>query len=247
MAALYEEEISLDRLITIELDQVSLKNALELILHKARLTYVIKDEMLEITTESHANGNTTSRSGLFLEPALPPLDPKVVEALQKVLAESETPDVPRLIIEVEEPAVEEEQEGLPGWLRLCVPLESPIRNLFIEPAPSDLILKSDEPSAGEEQEGSEMEHDLLYYDFCAFRGLDADIDLDISYPQGLRVRCEVQIAGRAFRLLWDKGGCVSFTVSVVADSAEDLRAAQWEHNEQVIRWIEEWNDDGVRP
>ncbi|MFO0927922.1 MAG: hypothetical protein U0736_12920 [Gemmataceae bacterium] len=42
-----------------DLDQagpVSLKSALNLILHQVRLTYVIKDEVLQITTEEHARG-----------------------------------------------------------------------------------------------------------------------------------------------------------------------------------------------
>jgi type II secretory pathway component GspD/PulD (secretin)/tetratricopeptide (TPR) repeat protein len=54
--ALQEAGISLDSSISIKLDQVSLKSALNLILHKVHLTYVVKDEALQITTEEHAKG-----------------------------------------------------------------------------------------------------------------------------------------------------------------------------------------------
>ena len=56
VAALEEEGISLDRPITLMLEQVSLKSALNLMLRSAHLTYVIKDEVLLITTESQARG-----------------------------------------------------------------------------------------------------------------------------------------------------------------------------------------------
>jgi type II secretory pathway component GspD/PulD (secretin) len=54
--ALQEQGISLDSPISIKLDQVSLKSALNLILHNVHLTYVVKDEALQITTEEHAKG-----------------------------------------------------------------------------------------------------------------------------------------------------------------------------------------------
>ncbi|HZY88190.1 MAG TPA: hypothetical protein VFE78_25365 [Gemmataceae bacterium] len=54
--ALVQEGISLDHPITIRLEQVSLKSALNLILHNLHLTYVIKDEVLQITTMPYARG-----------------------------------------------------------------------------------------------------------------------------------------------------------------------------------------------
>ena len=56
MPALEEEGISLDRPVNLKLEQVSLKSALSLLLHSVHLTYVIKDEVLQITTESRARG-----------------------------------------------------------------------------------------------------------------------------------------------------------------------------------------------
>jgi type II secretory pathway component GspD/PulD (secretin) len=54
--ALQEDAISLDQLISIKLDNVSLKSALNLILSQAKLTHVIKDEVLLVTTPAHAQG-----------------------------------------------------------------------------------------------------------------------------------------------------------------------------------------------
>jgi type II secretory pathway component GspD/PulD (secretin) len=54
--ALLQEGISLDRPITLKLDQVSLKSALNMVLHNVHLTHVIQDEVLRITTEAQARG-----------------------------------------------------------------------------------------------------------------------------------------------------------------------------------------------
>ena len=54
--ALDAENVSLEHPVSIKLDQVSLKSALNLILKSVHLTYVIKDEVLQITTESQAKG-----------------------------------------------------------------------------------------------------------------------------------------------------------------------------------------------
>jgi type II secretory pathway component GspD/PulD (secretin)/tetratricopeptide (TPR) repeat protein len=54
--ALLEENIKLDSPISMKLEQVSLKSALNLVLHQVHLTYVVKDEVLQVTTEAHARG-----------------------------------------------------------------------------------------------------------------------------------------------------------------------------------------------
>jgi type II secretory pathway component GspD/PulD (secretin) len=51
MAALEQEGISLDRPVTLKLEQISLKSALNLMLRNVHLTWVVKDEVLQITTE----------------------------------------------------------------------------------------------------------------------------------------------------------------------------------------------------
>src|SRR5262249_30481733 len=54
--ALQQQGINPRSEIDIRLDRVSLKSALNLMLHKVSLTYVIKDEVLVITTEENARG-----------------------------------------------------------------------------------------------------------------------------------------------------------------------------------------------
>ncbi len=54
--ALGEHGVSLDRPVSVKLDQVSLKSALKLLLAPMHLTYVIADEVLQITTEDRARG-----------------------------------------------------------------------------------------------------------------------------------------------------------------------------------------------
>jgi type II secretory pathway component GspD/PulD (secretin) len=56
LPALQEAGVSLESPVTIKLEQVALKSALNLILRQVKLTYVIKDEVLQITTEEHAKG-----------------------------------------------------------------------------------------------------------------------------------------------------------------------------------------------
>lgn len=60
-AALDDAGISVDRPMTMKLDGVQLKSALDLLLGQAHLTYVIKDEALCITTEAHAKGRLVQR------------------------------------------------------------------------------------------------------------------------------------------------------------------------------------------
>jgi type II secretory pathway component GspD/PulD (secretin) len=55
-AALDEAGISLDREVDLKVENVSMKSALNVLLSQIHLTYVIKDEMLQITTEDNAKG-----------------------------------------------------------------------------------------------------------------------------------------------------------------------------------------------
>src|SRR5262249_39938494 len=54
--ALQEASISLESPLSLKVEHMSLKSALNILLKQARLTYVIKDEALQITTEEHAKG-----------------------------------------------------------------------------------------------------------------------------------------------------------------------------------------------
>jgi type II secretory pathway component GspD/PulD (secretin) len=51
-----QEGVSLERPVSVKLENVSLKSALNLILRQVHLTYIIKDEVLQITSESATRG-----------------------------------------------------------------------------------------------------------------------------------------------------------------------------------------------
>jgi hypothetical protein len=54
MPAMQEAGVNLETPVTVKLDQVSLKTALKRILQQVKLTYVVKDEVVLITTQPHA-------------------------------------------------------------------------------------------------------------------------------------------------------------------------------------------------
>ena len=114
-AALDAEEVSLDTPITIKLEMIPLKSALHLILKSARLNFVVKDEVLQITTErvaapfqpvSYQVGELiipVQEEAAYLRPCLPPVDPQVPAALDGLYPETSDP------VQLD-PAGDEEQE-----------------------------------------------------------------------------------------------------------------------------------------
>ncbi len=70
-SALGEKGISQDMPVSIKLENISLKSALNLLLHSVHLTYFVKDDVLQITTEDQARGK---------------LEPKVYQVTDLVLA-----------------------------------------------------------------------------------------------------------------------------------------------------------------
>jgi type II secretory pathway component GspD/PulD (secretin) len=62
MPALEEDRVSMETPVTMKLDNVSLKSSLNLLLGQVKLTYVVKDEVLQVTTERHARGKLSTRT-----------------------------------------------------------------------------------------------------------------------------------------------------------------------------------------
>src|SRR5262249_6343663 len=60
-AALQEHSISLDSPLSLKVENISLKSALNLLLHKVHLTWIIKDQVLQVTTEDRAKGRMVQR------------------------------------------------------------------------------------------------------------------------------------------------------------------------------------------
>jgi type II secretory pathway component GspD/PulD (secretin) len=69
--ALQEAGITLDRPVTMKLEGVALKSALNVLLHQVHLTYVVTDEVLNITTEDHARGKLVTRIHPVLDLVIP--------------------------------------------------------------------------------------------------------------------------------------------------------------------------------
>src|SRR5207244_7848838 len=65
--ALNETGISLDKPVTMKLEGVSLKSALNLLLHQVHLTYVVGDEVLKVTTEDRARGRLETKTYQVLD------------------------------------------------------------------------------------------------------------------------------------------------------------------------------------
>jgi type II secretory pathway component GspD/PulD (secretin) len=70
-AALSEHGISLDRPVSVNLDQVSLKSALKLLLQPMHLTYIIGDEVLQVTTEDRAQGRAVTTTYAVADLVIP--------------------------------------------------------------------------------------------------------------------------------------------------------------------------------
>ncbi len=61
-AALQEANISLDMPLTLPVEKISLRSALRILLDQLKLTYVIKDQVLQITTKEKARGDTITKT-----------------------------------------------------------------------------------------------------------------------------------------------------------------------------------------
>src|SRR5262249_17385118 len=61
-AALRDEGICVDCPVTLQLQDVTLKSALNLLLRQAHLTYVVKDEVVLVTTDRQARGKLVTKT-----------------------------------------------------------------------------------------------------------------------------------------------------------------------------------------
>jgi len=89
--ALDSAGVSTDRPLSMRLEGVSMKSALTLLLHNVNLTYVIKDEVLQITTESAARGRLVQKTFPVADLIIP-VDNYVIPApaqLMKVIGQDQ--------------------------------------------------------------------------------------------------------------------------------------------------------------
>jgi len=176
-----------------------------------------------------------------LTPTLPPIDPKIVDALQKVLKETTNPTVPRLIIHVEEQPPAEEQEAAvpPEWSG--EPQEEDIPRLLIDSVDDKLTIASEDDESDEPQEFSSDEWSALLREVIdAIRaGLSEEVEIN-AVPTSVHHR--EKYGGIEVEVTLGSGGEQYVRVSLSPEASGDLRAAQRAHNERILRWIESLNE-----
>jgi type II secretory pathway component GspD/PulD (secretin) len=86
-AALEESSISLDQPLSLNVSGVALKSVLNILLKKAHLTYVIKDQVIQVTTEAYAAGRLIQTTYGVADLVVPVDDhaPPVVSDLSRTL------------------------------------------------------------------------------------------------------------------------------------------------------------------
>jgi hypothetical protein len=174
-------------------------------------------------------------------PHLPPIDPKIVDALEKVLKESADPTVPRLIIHIEDQPADEEQDPAvpPEWSG--EPQDMEIPRLLVDPVEDELTITSEDEEPAEPNELSWEEWSALLREAIdALRsGLSVEVKPNAS-PTGVPQR--EQFGGVQVEITIGNGGEQFVKVSLSPEASGDLRAAQRAHNERILRWIESLNE-----
>jgi type II secretory pathway component GspD/PulD (secretin) len=86
-AALEEQSISLEQPLSLKVSGISLKSALNILLKQAHLTYIIKDQVLQVTTEAYAGGKLQQTTYPVADLVVPVQDhaPPVVSDLFRTL------------------------------------------------------------------------------------------------------------------------------------------------------------------
>jgi hypothetical protein len=176
-----------------------------------------------------------------LEPQLPPLDPTIVEALQKVLKQAGDLGVPRLILHVGEQPGNEEQENpeTSDWRSQPNDVEFP--SLFVDPVDDPLTIVEQEESA-DKVEASPIDLAGLIQEVIDVIHSGQSILVE-NAGVGLELELEVDLKGANVKVLSGYSGHRFVLVSLSPEAAGDLRAAQLAHNERILHWIESLNEE----
>jgi tetratricopeptide (TPR) repeat protein len=150
------------------------------------------------------------------QPDLPPVDPTVAAALDRILIEAGKAGAEPITVRVEERGAAEEQEE---------PADTEVPTVFIEAPGTDPVKRAAEYLPLQDLV------DALRSVTCA--------ELD-RFPECTRGRCQLSLGCLCAEPSWDRRGeHGSFTFGVgLSDPTTDLRTEQWEHDERVLRWVE---------
>jgi type II secretory pathway component GspD/PulD (secretin) len=91
--ALNADNISLSEPITIHLEGVSMKSALNLVLHQAHLIYIIKYEVLQVTTEAYAKGTLIQKTYQVADLVIPVENTSMPEYMDLQRLMDQTPKI----------------------------------------------------------------------------------------------------------------------------------------------------------
>ncbi|HEY1859877.1 MAG TPA: hypothetical protein VGG61_05965 [Gemmataceae bacterium] len=174
-------------------------------------------------------------------PQLPSVDPKVIEALQKVLKEVGDLGVPRLILHVDEqPGSEElEKPEIPEWRSQPNDVEFP--SLFVDPVDDPLTI-AEEQEPADEVEASTVDLASLLQEVIDVIHAGQSVLVEKA-GVGLELELEVDLYGANVKVLTGYSGHRFVLVSLSPEAAGDLRAAQRAHNERILHWIESLNEE----
>jgi len=183
----------------------------------------------------------------LVQPQLPPVDPAIVEALEKVLREVGDPAIPKLVIEVDEPAAEEQADPVSTWPYVPPQIDVP-PSLLADPEDDDLALEDDDEGAASPEDqawaylGDHLE-DMLRGTVESLRQ-HVCCDVDIDSPFGPRGRVNFQVGDVQCTLVCDGWGHRLFVVRLTPEATGDVRDLQQAHNDRVLHWIEVLNCGG---
>jgi hypothetical protein len=183
-----------------------------------------------------------------IEPCLPPLDPKAMEALQKILLETMDPDLPKLIFAtepIEPPHEQQEDDSSTGWFFAPTGPDFPFLFSLLENLQREQEEEDDDDPAGTAMllnnfvpDWNQVVHDVL-----DAVGTEAWIDIDGSRLEHLSVLAETQLCGVVLQIYSDGAGCWQcVVVTLLPEESGDLRAAQRAFNTRTLNWILSLND-----
>jgi hypothetical protein len=174
-----------------------------------------------------------------LHPSLPDVDPKVVEALERVMKEAGDPLKPKLII-VPEPASDTEESEDPVSQWPLVPPEHEIPSLYLPLETDDLDLYEDETAAAPKAPNAgEILRDVLD---AVKQGLYVEVSgVD---PETLETKISVHVHGIECELVLGNFGHRYLLVGLLPQATRDLKALQQSLNESVLHWINVSNSGG---
>jgi hypothetical protein len=165
-------------------------------------------------------------------PDLPPVDPKIVDALEKILAEAADPLPAKLVILDSAHYLGDHQaEPVSEWP--CGPSPVKMPSMLAEPENPDAALEDDDDS----REAVPDDFDELFREALESLRSHAWIDIDSSREDGLRAECELQIGGIDLKLIRNEPGQCWAVIKLLPEACPDLRAAQRAHNDSMIDWI----------